>query len=132
VRSASDLARGAALAAVAALVTGAMACRTPVSSDRLEGRWIGIRAEGPGADGVAGANAFATGVELEFRRNEIFVTSSRQSQAGRYEVVKDDPSAIVITTDRDGPGHPQTFSVHDDDTLRWNVLPGRALVFARE
>jgi hypothetical protein len=128
-RSASRVAGGAACVA---LIASAAACRTPVSSDRLEGRWVGVRAEGPGADGVPGADAFATGVELEFRRNEIFVTSARQSQAGRYEVVKEDANAIVITTDRDGPGHPQTFTVRDDDTLRWAILPGRTLVFARD
>jgi hypothetical protein len=128
--------RGASVAsaglAVAAALAALAACRTPVSSDRLEGRWMGARAEGPGADGVSAANAFATGVELEFRRNEIFVTSARQSQAGRYEVVRDDANTVVITTDRDGPGHPQTFAFHGDDSLRWNVLEGRAILFVRE
>ena len=118
------------LAAIAAMST--LACRAPASSDRLEGRWIGVRAEGAGVESVPAANAFAAGLELEFRRNEIFVTSARQSQAGRYEVLEEGANGVVITTERDGPTHPQKFSFQGDDTLRWNVLEGRSILFARD
>jgi hypothetical protein len=124
--------RAARVGVVAIGAVAAVGCRIPASSDRLEGRWIGVRAEGAGAEGVPAANAFASGIELEFRRNEIFLTSARQSQAGRYEVVREDTDAVVLTTDRDGPDHPQTFSFHGTDTLRWNVLEGRSIVFERE
>ena len=93
---------------------------------------VGVVAKGAGAEGVPAANAFASGIELEFRRNEIFLTSARQSRAGRYEVVREDTEAVVLTTDRDGPDHPQTFLFHGSDTLRWNVLEGRSIVFERE
>jgi hypothetical protein len=117
------------------LAAGALAlaaCRTPPSSDRLEGRWIGVRAEGAGAENVPAANAFASGVELEFHRNEIFVTSAHQAQSGHYAVVKEDPGSVVITTDHDGPTHPQVFTFHGTDLMRWNALEGRDIVFARE
>jgi hypothetical protein len=120
----------AGLAALAA--TSTLACGAPVSSDRLEGRWIGVRAEGAGVESVPAANAFAAGLELEFRRNEIFVTSARQSQAGRYEVLQEDANGVVITTERDGPTHRQKFSFQGDDTLRWHVLEGRSILFARD
>jgi hypothetical protein len=119
----------------ACLGVGALAlaaCRTAPGSDRLEGRWIGVRAEGPGAENVPAANAFASGVELEFHRNEIFITAAHQAQAGRYAVVKEDPSSVVITTDHDGPAHPQTFVFHGTEMMRWTVLEGRDIVFARE
>ncbi len=61
-------ARGACIAALVALP--ALACRAPASSDRLEGRWTGIRAEGVSPEALAAANAFATSTALEFQRNE--------------------------------------------------------------
>ena len=121
-------ARGAAC--VLAFTT--VACRAPVISDRLQGRWVGVRAEGVGADASPAADAFATGTELEFRRNEIFITASRTAQAGRYAVVKEDASAVTITTDHDGPSHPQTFLFAGDDTIRWKLAEGRAIVFTRD
>ena len=123
---------GSSPAWVGLAAAAAVACRTPASSDRLEGRWIGVRAEGAGAEGVPAANAFASSIELEFRRNQIFVTSARQSQAGRYEVVREDANAVVVTTERDGPTHPQTFTFQPTDTMRWHVLDGRSILFARE
>jgi hypothetical protein len=124
--------KAARLAACAGVLATIASCRTPMSSERLEGRWIGVRAEGPGAENVSAANAFASGVELEFRRNEIFVTAAHQAQAGRYELVKDEGDTVVITTDRDGPSRPHTFVFHGTDIVRWSVLEGRAIVFTRE
>jgi hypothetical protein len=38
----------------------------------------------------------------------------------------------VITTDTDGPAEPQTFTFVDEKTLRWQVVPGKAVVFNKE
>jgi hypothetical protein len=123
-------ARGACIAALAAIP--ALACRAPASSARLEGRWIGIRAEGVSPDALPSANAFATSTNLEFRRNEITVTTSKETQSGRYQLVRDDPDAVVIATDLDGPAHPQTFVFAGDETMRWTLPEGKAIVFAKE
>ena len=85
------------------LATSTLACRAPAYSPRLEGRWIGIRAEGVSPEARSAANAFATSTELEFRRNEITVATAKQTQSGRYQLVREEPSAIVIATDLDGP-----------------------------
>lgn len=122
--------RGACVAALAALPT--LACRAPASSDRLQGRWVGIRAEGVAPDALPPANAFATSTVLEFQRNELTVTTSKETRAGRYQLVREDPSAVVIATDLDGPTHPQTFVVAGDDTIRWVLPEGKAIVFAKE
>jgi hypothetical protein len=123
-------ARGACIAALVALP--ALACRVPASSDRLEGRWTGIRAEGVNPDALAAANAFATSTQLEFRRNEIVVMTSKESQSGRYQLVREDANAVVIATDLDGPAHPQTFVFAGDETMRWTLPEGKAIVFAKE
>ncbi len=122
-------ARGACIAALAAIP--ALACRAPGSA-RLEGRWIGIRAEGVSAEALPAANAFATSTTLEFRRNEITVATSKETQSGRYQLVRDDPNAVVIATDLDGPAHPQTFVFAGDETMRWTLPEGKAIVFAKE
>ena len=123
-------ARGACIAALVALP--ALACRAPASSDRLEGRWTGIRAEGVSPEALAAANAFATSTALEFQRNEIVVMTSKETQSGRYQLVREDANAVVIATDLDGPAHPQTFVFAGDETMRWTLPEGKAIVFAKE
>jgi hypothetical protein len=123
-------ARGASVAALAAVLS--IACRSPASSAELEGRWIGIRAEGVSAEALSAANAFATNTELEFRRNEITVATAKQTQSGRYQLLREDPNAVVIATDLDGPAHPQTFVFAGDETMRWMLPEGKAIVFAKE
>jgi hypothetical protein len=131
--------RGLAWLAVPSCLAAA-ACHAPASSDRLEGRWSGVRAEGVSAEAVARATAFATSTELEFRRNEITVTTSKETQSGRYQLVREDPSSVVIATDLDGPAHPQTFVFAGDEsmgemmaeTMRWVLPEGKAIVFVKE
>jgi hypothetical protein len=123
-------ARGTCIAAFVALPL--LACRAPASSDRLEGRWTGIRAEGVSPEALAAANAFATSTGLEFRRNEIVVMTSKETQSGRYQLVREDANAVVIATDLDGPAHPQTFVFAGDETMRWTLPDGKAIVFAKE
>ena len=120
----------AALAAAVTIAT--LACRAPAGSAQLEGRWVGIRAEGVSADIVATATAFATHTELEFRGADITVTTSKQTQIGRYQLLREEPSSVVIATDLDGPAHPQTFVFAGDETMRWMLPEGKTIVFTRE
>jgi hypothetical protein len=122
--------RGARVGALAAILS--IACHAPASSAELEGRWIGVRAEGVSAEALSAANAFATNTELEFRRNEITVATAKQTQSGRYQLLREDPNAVVIATDLDGPAHPQTFVFAGDETMRWMLPEGKAIVFAKE
>ncbi len=129
------------LAAFRALVARALAVATSAllvgacafgGSDRLQGHWRGVRAEGVTGESANIAAAFAAGMELDVRGDSISVTTAGQRQAGRYRVVREDANAVVMTTDADGPADPQTFTFPSADTLRWAVLPGKAIVFARE
>jgi hypothetical protein len=99
---------------------------------RLQGTWRGVRTEGVAADSVTSANAFALATELDVRCDSITVTTPSDTQSGRYRVVKQDRATLVITTDKDGPEIPQTFVFVDERTVRWAVLDGRAIVFARQ
>jgi hypothetical protein len=116
----------------AALALATLACRAPAGSAQLEGRWIGIRAEGVSANVVAAATDFATQTELEFRRTDITVTTPKQTQFGRYQLLREETNSVVIATDLDGPAHPQTFVFAGDETMRWMLPEGKAIVFTRE
>jgi len=122
--------RGACVAALAAV--SALACRGPTGSAQIEGHWIGVRAEGVNADAIAAASAFVTSTELEFRRTDITITTAKETQFGRYQLLREDAHGVVITTDLDGPAHPQTFVLAGDETMRWILPEGKAIVFAKE
>jgi hypothetical protein len=100
-------------------------------SKRLQGKWHGQRSEGVAGAVTAQANAFATAMQLEVKGDAITVTTATSSQSGHYKVVKEDKTSVVITTDKDGPTEPQTFTFVDDKTLKWAVVPGQSIVFAR-
>lgn len=100
-------------------------------SSRLQGKWHGLRADGvlPGA--LAAANAFAAGMTLEVKGDAITVTTPKDKQSGHYHVVKEDKTSVIITTDKDGPTEPQTFTFVDDKTLRWAVDSGQTILFGK-
>lgn len=115
----------------AALAAGMLACGSG-GSKRLQGRWHGLRAEGVAVASQGAANTFATGMTLEVSGDSITVTTPHDKQSGRYKVVREDKSTLVLTTDKDGPKEPQTFTFVDDKTLKWLVMDGEQIVFAKQ
>jgi hypothetical protein len=126
--SAQALARASVLGAAVSLGAG---CHGEGAA-RLQGTWRGVRAEGASPDALAGANAFAVATELDVKGDALVVITPKETQSGRYRVLRQDRTTLVITTDRDGADDPQTFVFVDDKTLRWSVLEGRSIVFARQ
>jgi hypothetical protein len=114
-----------------ALALGVLACGGG-GSKRLQGKWHGLRAEGVAVASQASANAFAGGMTLEVSGDSITVTTPHDKQSGRYKVVKEDKSTLVLTTDKDGPKEPQTFTFVDDKTLKWVVMDGETIVFGKQ
>jgi hypothetical protein len=115
-------------AAIASLAT---ACGHAGSS-RLEGRWHGVRAEGVFGEAQTAANAFAAATDLDVRGDSITVSTPKEKQSGRYRVVREDKTSLVLTTDKDGPDEPQTFTFVDAKTMKWSVLDGKAIVFVKQ
>ncbi len=114
---------------IAVLVGFGAGCRA--GSARLEGRWHGVRAEGVSGEALASANAFAARMELEVSGDTLTITSPGESQSGRYRVVHEDDNSVTVTTDKDGTDAPQTFTFAGPTTLKWSVLAGKSIVFAR-
>jgi hypothetical protein len=121
-----------ARASVVAGVVWALAACHGDGAPRLQGHWKGVRAEGVAPESAAAANAFATGTELEVTGDKITVSTPKDRQTGRYTVVRQDKTTLVVTTDKDGPKEPQTFTFVDDKTMRWAVLDGKAILFAKQ
>jgi hypothetical protein len=126
------LLRKLALASVLGTVTPLLGACHGDGAARLQGKWHGVRAEGVPGEAFAAANTFSTGTQLDVKGDAITVTTPRDKQSGRYTVVRQDKTTLVIATDRDGAGDPQTFTFLDDKTLRWAAIEGKSIVFARE
>jgi hypothetical protein len=121
--------RVAAVALVASLVPG---CGRGGPS-RLEGHWRGIRAEGVAGEAPeAAANAFATAMELDVKGDSITVSTAKDRQSGRFRIVRDEKATLVLTTEKDGPDEPQTFTFVDAKTMKWAVLEGKTIVFVKD
>jgi hypothetical protein len=114
-----------------ALALGVLACGGG-GSKRLQGKWHGLRAEGVAVASQPSANTFASGMTLEVSGDSITVTTPHDKQSGRYKVVKEDKSTLVLTTDKDGPKEPQTFTFVDDKTVKWLVMDGETIVFGKQ
>ena len=122
------LARASLMGAILSVVAACHGDGAP----RLQGKWRGVRAEGVTPDTVVAANAFATATEIDVKGDAITVITPKDKQSGRYKVVKQDKTMLVITTDKDGADDPQTFTFVDDKTVRWAVLDGKSIVFAKQ
>jgi hypothetical protein len=114
----------------AAFALALMGCRS--GSARLEGTWKGQRAEGVTVDSQIAANAFAREMVLEVKGDSITVTTAKDKQTGKYKVVKEDKSSLVIVTDKDGDADQQTFTFVDDKTMKWAVLEGKTITFSKQ
>jgi hypothetical protein len=123
--------RALSFAALAALVLVLAACGRS-GCPRLEGRWRGVRAEGVGNESPVLANVFAQKTELEVKGDLMTLTTPGETQSGRYRVVYENDTSVTITTDRDGPDSPQTFTFEGPKALRWLAAQGESMVFARQ
>jgi hypothetical protein len=90
--------------------------------------------EGVAPEAQKVATDFATGMELEFKKGTLTIHTPKDTQTGKFTVVKDDKSAITIRADKDDPNDPQTFTFVDDSTMKWTVASGKpaAITFKKQ
>lgn len=126
------MSRSLTAAVVALAVAGALtACRN-AGSARLEGHWKGTKVEGVSPDAQARANDFATQTELDVKGDVITITFPKDKQSGKYKVLAETKAQLFIVTDRDGDADRQTFTFIDDKTMKWTVLDGKTITFAKQ
>jgi len=123
-------ARSARCIGIAVLVGSMPAC-AGAGASRLQGHWRGTRADGVSGDVSAAANAFAASLSIDVTGDSMVVVQGAHRQVGRYRVLEEDGAKLVLSTDTDGPLDPQTFVFVDPDTMRWDVLAGKEIVFTR-
>ena len=123
--------RAAQIAILLALIASFGGCKK-AGSPRLEGKWRGSKAEGILPSAQQAANQFAMDTELTFEGDTVTVHTNDGKQTAKYKVVREDKRSIIIETDRDGPNDPQTFTFDSDRAMRWQIMPGKTLSFAKE
>ena len=107
----------------------AASCKHPGSA-KLEGRWKGHRAAGVPAEAQASADAFAMGSEIVAKGNQITIsTPAAKNVSATYFVDKEEPTGLVIHTDKDVSS--ETFVFVDPKTMSWKVDEKRSIVFKK-
>jgi hypothetical protein len=99
---------------------------------RLQGHWKGIKAVGVSDTVLSSANLYAAQMELDFKDDKVKVVSGSDTQSGRFKIVREDKTSVVLTTDGDGPTDEQTFTFDDEKTMRWSVMPGKTIQFQKQ
>jgi hypothetical protein len=115
------------------LAFGALGCQK-TASERVLGKWHGVKADGVVADVQPAANEAANGMELEFKKDVVVIRPAKDKDplTARYIVLREDRRSVVVVTEHDGARDEQTLTLDDDDTMRWQVLQGKTITFERE
>lgn len=106
----------------------------PKGSPRLEGKWLGTKAEGVDPSQQVLADDFASKTVLEFRGNAVAIRTPKGVQMGHYKVTsgEKEKESVTIVTDSDGDDEQHTFVFEGTETLRWKILPQRTIVLAKQ
>ncbi len=117
---------------LALAIAGSIGCKHPGS--KLEGHWRGTRAEGvvPGAQDAA--NAFAVQTEIVAKGTTITITTpGAKPQAATFVVDSENPTTVVVHTEKDGAANTETFGFTDEGkTMSWRMGEGRSITFKRQ
>jgi hypothetical protein len=101
-------------------------------SSRLAGHWRGIRTEGTTGAAQGAGDAFAGKMQIDVAGDIVTVTTGTGKESGHYKVVREDSTTTVIATEAEGGSEQETFTLVDPKTLKWSVVPGKAIFFTKE
>jgi hypothetical protein len=117
--------RGALTLAVFVLVAG---CRK--GSPRLEGHWKGTHVVGVDPGTQNQADKYASQVDLQFKGDQVTMTTPAGSAQSKYKVVKEDKGSITILSEADGTEESMAFE--SDTTIQWTVMPGKTISLSKQ
>lgn len=116
--------------AVCLSAIAAFGCKR-AGSPKLEGHWKGQKAEGIPDSVQLSGNMFASGTEIFAQGNQITIhTPAGRHPQATYFIDKEDPTTLVIHTDRDGSTETFTFNEHADQMV-WKIDAQRSMTFKR-
>jgi hypothetical protein len=101
-------------------------------SARLAGHWRGVSSEGSSGSADVTAKAFAGKMQIDVTGDVVTVTTPAGKETGHYRVVSEDATTTVIATEGDSGAEQETFTLVDGKTLKWTVVPGKAILFTKE
>ena len=101
---------------------------------KLEGRWEGDSVENFDDEQVAAATGWARGTSMEFDGTELTVrVPAEEPRTGSYRVERVRDRDVLLAVKRsDGTRDRVHFKLDSDQSLRWLLADGRAIVMRRE
>ncbi|WP_438040130.1 hypothetical protein [Sorangium sp. So ce128] len=118
--------------ALAMALTAVVGCsKTP--RDRLQGRWNGDAIENAPVDQLTKATGWVKGTALEFNGSKVTVTVPAETpRSGTFKVTKADGDQMTVAFLRPEGGLDEAaFRFATDQTLRWEIGDGRAIVLTK-
>ncbi|MBI4705057.1 MAG: hypothetical protein HY744_28455 [Deltaproteobacteria bacterium] len=110
----------------------AAACQiTP--KDRLQGRWVGVRAENFEPAHVARVTGWVAGASFEFRGSRVVVTVPAESaREGTFSVIAARGGELDLRFSRpQGTTDAVEIELAGHDLLRWKLGGGRSILFRK-
>ena len=108
-------------------------CET-TPKERLEGKWVGERADNFRPEHAARVAGWVAGTSFEFKGSRVTVSIPAESpRQGTYKITKADEHELHVSFLRaHGPQDDVTFLFEGEDRMRWMLGDGRSIVLRKE
>jgi hypothetical protein len=122
---------GARLLVAVALPALAACKATP--KERLEGRWVGERADNFNPAQADRAAGWVTGASFEFKGSRVTVSIPAESpREGTFKITRASEQELEMTFLRPQGAEDQvTFQLEGEDRMRWMLGDGRSIVLRK-
>ncbi len=123
------------MAAPIALVLAAptfLGCES-TPKQRLQGKWVGERADNFSTTQAGRASGWVGGTTFEFKGSRVVITIPTETpREGTFEVAKAAADELTLTFLRSEGGRDQVaFRFEPDGRLRWEIGDGRSIVMRK-
>jgi hypothetical protein len=102
--------------------------------ERLEGKWVGERADNFRPEHADRVTGWVAGTSFEFKGSRVTVSIPAESpRTGTYEIAQASEGELHITFKRaHGANDEATFLFEGEDRLRWMLGDGRSIVLKKQ
>jgi hypothetical protein len=111
----------------------ATACGHPMQR-KLEGRWLGQSVENVDDADFAAASGWARGLSMEFAGSSVTIAvPAEEPRSGKYKIVSVHNGEVQLAiSDERGKTDKTKLKIDDEQSLRWLIGDGRAVLLRRE
>lgn len=120
--------------ALVSLATALSGCWSHPVERRLTGRWLGEGVENVSAESLAAATGWAKGTSMEFAGTSVTIAiPAEEPRKGRFRVIGVADHEVELAVERnDGRSDQLLLQLDDENTMRWLLGRGRAVLLRRE